>query len=74
MLGVECDVMAVQLRQVLETAVRSGASDVHLKVGRPPMFRVDGRLVPLRNGEKATPQDLVFGRQRNHEPVSGRIF
>ena len=66
--------MAVQLRQVLETAVRSGASDVHLKVGRPPMFRVDGRLVPLRNGEKATPQDLVSVAREIMSPSQAAYF
>ncbi len=30
------------LRNILEYAVRSGASDIHLKVPRPPVFRVDG--------------------------------
>ncbi len=32
---------------VLEAAVRSGASDIHLKVGRPPMVRIDGDVMPL---------------------------
>lgn len=35
------------LTQVLELAVRSRASDIHLRVRRPPMIRVDGVLHPL---------------------------
>ncbi len=34
-----------RLRRALEEMVRQGASDLHLKVGRPPVLRVDGTLV-----------------------------
>ena len=33
------------LREALEQLVRRGGSDLHLKVGRPPMLRVQGELV-----------------------------
>ncbi len=36
-----------RLRAALEEMVRRGASDLHLKVGRPPVLRVYGELVPL---------------------------
>jgi twitching motility protein PilT len=32
---------------VLDECVRRRASDIHLKVGRPPFLRIDGRLTPL---------------------------
>lgn len=32
------------LREALEEMVRQGASDLHLKAGRPPVIRVDGEL------------------------------
>jgi twitching motility protein PilT len=35
----------LQLNQLLQTAVASGASDLHLKVGSYPMMRVNGTLV-----------------------------
>src|SRR4051794_16653981 len=38
---------AVDLIEILEIAVERGASDVHLKVGRPPILRFDGQLEPL---------------------------
>jgi twitching motility protein PilT len=41
----------MELNSVLATAVRHGASDVHLKVGRPPMFRKDGDIVTLDGAE-----------------------
>ena len=37
----------MELGDICRLAVRKGASDVHLKVGRPPMLRVDGDLQPL---------------------------
>ena len=38
---------AADLDQILEAAVSRGASDVHMKVGRPPIVRLDGALAPL---------------------------
>jgi twitching motility protein PilT len=40
--------MYENLQALLETAVGRGASDVHLKLGRPPILRYDGELEPLR--------------------------
>ena len=37
----------MELNQVLRAAVDRGASDVHLKLGRPPVVRFDGQLEPL---------------------------
>ena len=37
----------MELDALLEAAVRVGASDVHLKLGRPPLVRRDSGLAPL---------------------------
>jgi twitching motility protein PilT len=37
----------MDLTQLLHIAVERGASDLHLKVGRPPVVRLDGELEPL---------------------------
>ena len=37
----------IDLEAILSAAVDRGASDVHLKVGRPPVVRFDGELEPL---------------------------
>jgi twitching motility protein PilT len=50
--------VGVELNEVLKIALKGGASDIHLKPGLPPMFRVDGALVPLRNGERLGPDQL----------------
>src|SRR6266446_1693890 len=38
----------MELNEILQVALRGGASDIHLKAGLPPMFRVDGSLVPFK--------------------------
>ena len=43
---------------MLARAVEQGASDIHLKVGRPPMFRRDGVLYPFENWPALAPKDL----------------
>ena len=54
----------MELNEILKIALKGSASDIHLKPGLPAMFRVDGALVPLKNGERLTPelvQKMAFG-------------
>ena len=44
-------------KAVLQDMVRRNASDLHLKVGRPPTLRVDGELAPLDHAP-LRPEDL----------------
>lgn len=44
--------------EILELAIKSGASDVHLTVASPPIIRVNGRLKRLGE-EKLTPEDAM---------------
>src|SRR5690349_11652140 len=37
----------MNLNALLRRAVELGASDLHLKVGRPPVVRIDGDITPL---------------------------
>src|SRR5918992_4231270 len=48
----------MDLNDLLLGAVKSGATDVHLKLGRPPILRCDGALTPLENWNPVTPADL----------------
>lgn len=50
--------MATELDDILKVAIKGGASDIHLKSGLPPMFRVDGALVPLKNGDRMVPDEI----------------
>lgn len=42
---------------MLQLAVENGASDIHLTVGVPPVFRLDGLLVKLDKLERLLPED-----------------
>ncbi len=60
----------MELQQLLQTTVEMGASDLHLKAGRPALVRVDGSLQAL-DGEAVTSQwlegvvdDLLSPRER----------
>ncbi len=48
----------MNLDLLLARAVEQGASDVHLKVGRPPMLRRDGAVAPFEGVEPLTDDDL----------------
>jgi len=48
----------MELNEILKIAIKGGASDIHLKSGLPTMFRVDGALVPLKNGERLLPEEM----------------
>src|ERR1700684_2877780 len=45
-----------QLNDLLTTAAKQNASDLHLAVGRRPTLRIDGVLVPLQKEPIMTPE------------------
>jgi len=47
----------MDLAELLKHAVESGASDLHLTAARPPMVRLNGRLLP-----SGFPDELAHGR------------
>lgn len=49
----------MELNEILKSAIHHGASDVHLKAGLLPVFRINGRLVPLKAEEALRPEDLA---------------
>ena len=48
----------MELVSLLEQVVASGASDVHLKLGQPPVIRQDGELEPLPDHQPLGEGDL----------------
>src|SRR4249920_685650 len=50
-------VAVMELNPLLRRAVELGASDVHLKVGLPPILRRDGKLGPLDEYPVLTDED-----------------
>jgi len=60
----------MELNEVLQVALRGGASDIHLKAGLPPMFRVDGSLVPLKDARRLPPEEIsrmAFGIMNDYQ-------
>ena len=49
----------MELNDVLNTAVKEKASDVHIKVGLPPILRIYGTLAPVKNQERLTPDEVT---------------
>src|SRR5262245_14162903 len=59
-----------QMSDLLALAIHGGASDLHLRVGEPPLYRVDGRLIRAEGPpiepksafsliEAFTPEDII---------------
>jgi len=46
----------MKLNDVLKTALAKGSSDIHLKVGNPPIFRINGVLRALKDAPRLTPE------------------
>jgi len=66
--------VGLELNDILKIALKGGASDIHLKSGLPPMFRVDGALVPLKNGERLMPEDIQTMAELIMNPVQKARF
>lgn len=48
----------MELADVCRVAVKAGASDIHIKVGLPPLLRIRGELIPLKNAPRLTGQQI----------------
>jgi len=46
----------MDLNEILAVGLKGNASDIHLKVGLPPIYRIDGTLRPLPNAPRITPE------------------
>jgi twitching motility protein PilT len=49
----------MNLNELLKTTFEKKASDLHVKVGVPPILRIDGRLVPLETEKRTTQEDAL---------------
>ena len=49
--------MGMTFDEILQIAVKNGASDIHIRVGLPPMFRVNGSFLPLRDAARIDPEE-----------------
>lgn len=54
----------MELNDILKFATKAGASDIHIKAGLPPVFRIDGSLVPYKEAPRLSPDmvnQMAFG-------------
>ncbi len=63
----ELDSLLVELRD-------NAGSDLHLKTGRPPLFRISGDLVPQDTYPAITPEEMKFALTHVMGPERSRIF
>lgn len=55
--------MAIDFVAILRSAVQKGASDIHIMVGKPPMLRIRGEVIPLEGYQPFQPtetQPLIY--------------
>ncbi len=50
---------AFRLTDILKRPCERRASDVHIKVGSPPVLRIDGKLTPMLEQKRLTQEDVV---------------
>jgi twitching motility protein PilT len=63
----------MELNDILSVALKSRASDIHMKAGLPPIYRIDGVLRPLPKAPRIAPDairkiahEIMNERQRAH--------
>jgi twitching motility protein PilT len=66
----------MELDSLLKRVVEVRATDVHLKIGRPPIVRKDGELVPLEGFDELGEPELaaVLKRVTGHAPARLKTF
>ena len=48
----------MELNEILTVAVKARGSDIHIKSGLPPVVRIDGKLRPIPNAPRMTPDKM----------------
>lgn len=64
----------IDLSSILNIAVKGKASDVHLKAGVPPILRVYGNLVPIKNHERLAPDEVAKAAMRIMNDAQKEVF
>ncbi len=62
------------LLELFKLMVNRGASDLHLRVPSPPVLRIDGELVPLKDLPPLTPKDIETSFEHITTPEQRSTF
>ncbi|MBA3061316.1 MAG: type IV pili twitching motility protein PilT, partial [Nitrospirae bacterium] len=49
----------MEVNELLKSAMAQNASDLHIKVGSPPIMRVNGELAPMVSANKVSQEDAL---------------
>ena len=64
----------MDLNEILTIAYKAKGSDIHIKTGLPPIVRIDGRLHPIPNAARLTPEFVSETAQAIMNDRQRRIF
>ena len=64
----------MEINDLLRIAMENDASDLHIKVGSPPILRIAGELAPLPIEERITQQDAINIAFSVMNPTQKEIF
>lgn len=64
----------IDLSSILNVAVKGRASDVHLKAGVPPILRINGNLVPIKNHDRLAPDEVSKAAMRIMNEAQKEVF
>jgi twitching motility protein PilT len=64
----------MEINDLLRIAMENDASDLHIKVGSPPILRIAGELAPLPSEERITQQDAMKIAFSVMNPAQKEIF
>jgi twitching motility protein PilT len=64
----------MEVNELLKLMVNKGASDLHLTVPSPPVFRINGELVPQRDLAPLTPRDVELAFEQVASEEQRAVF
>ena len=53
----------MDMRYLIHALIKYNASDLHIPVGRPPLYRINGKMVPTRMPQltQSQAESIIFG-------------
>jgi twitching motility protein PilT len=64
----------VDLNEILTIAFKAKSSDIHIKTGLPPIVRIDGRLHPIPNAQRLSPEFVTEAAHSMMNDRQKRLF